>query len=102
MKLIYTSEDRFMVWGVKNTLELAGYDCHIRNEFAAGGMGDIAPIDTWPEVWLVNEKQYADALNCIESSILKQTSSRHDWICKNCGETNGASFEYCWNCDNEF
>lgn len=48
MKMIYTSEDRFMVWNVKNTLELAGYDCHIRNEFSAGGAGDIAPIETWP------------------------------------------------------
>ncbi len=38
MKLIYTSQDRFMVWGVKNTLEFAGYDCDIRNEFSAGGM----------------------------------------------------------------
>lgn len=91
-----------MVWGVKNILELAGYDCNIRNEFAAGGMGDIAPIETWPEVWLVNEDQFDEALDYIESSILKQSSLEHDWICKNCGEKNGAAFEFCWNCGNEF
>lgn len=102
MKLIYTSEDRFMVWGVKNTLELAGYDCHIRNEFAAGGAGDIAPIETWPEVWLDNEENFEEALNYLETNILKQMSSGLDWICNKCGETNGSSFEFCWNCGNEF
>lgn len=99
MKLIYTSEDRFIVWGVKNALELAGYNCHIRNEFAAGGMGDIAPIDTWPEVWLDNDEYYEVALDYIESSILKSTSAGHDWTCKHCGEINDASFEFCWNCN---
>jgi hypothetical protein len=100
MKLIYTSEDRFIVWSVKNTLELAGYDCHIRNEFAVGGVGDIAPIETWPEVWLVDEDLFEEALKHIEFIILKQTPSSHDWICDNCGEENASSFEFCWNCGN--
>jgi len=101
MKLIYTSEDRFMVWGVINTLELAGYECHIRNEYAAGGAGDIAPIDTWPEVWLDNDIQYEDALNYLENNILQKISGGQDWVCSRCGETNGSAFEFCWNCANE-
>ncbi|MDX2503159.1 MAG: DUF2007 domain-containing protein [Gammaproteobacteria bacterium] len=102
MKLIYTNEDRFMVWGVKNTLELAGYDCHIRNEYAAGGAGDIAPIETWPEVWLENEEQFEEALNYLESNILNKMSCGKDWICNKCEEANGSSFEFCWNCGTEF
>lgn len=98
MKLIYTSDDRFMVWNVKNTLELAGYDCHIRNEFAAGGAGDIAPIETWPEVWLVNEEQYEAAKKYLSASVLNSSSSGHDWYCKHCGEKNASSFELCWHC----
>lgn len=98
MKMIYTSEDRFMVWNVKNTLELAGYDCHIRNEFSAGGAGDIAPIETWPEVWLYNEAQYEEAKSYLETTVLKPVYSGHDWFCKQCGETNSSSFELCWNC----
>lgn len=101
MKLIYTSQDRFIVWGVKNTLELAGYACSIRNEYAAGGAGDIAPIETWPEVWLDNEKQYDEALSYLERNILQQDSTRQDWICSQCGETNGAAFEFCWSCGKE-
>lgn len=85
MKLIYTSQDRFMVWSVKNTLELAGYACYIRNEYAAGGAGDIAPIETWPKVWLENESQFEAALAYLESNILEQMSSGKDWLCDNCG-----------------
>lgn len=90
-----------MVWGVKNTLELAGYECHIRNEYAAGGAGDIAPIDTWPEVWLENDAQYNDALELLQKNILKNKSQGQDWICSSCGEKNGAAFEFCWNCGQE-
>lgn len=101
MKLIYTSQDRFMVWGVKNSLELAGFDCHIRNEYAAGGAGDIAPIETWPEVWLGQDEQFEKAVIFLENNILKQMISGRDWICENCGEKNGASFEFCWHCGRE-
>ena len=45
MKLIYTSQDRVMVWNIKNKLEIAGYNCHIRNEFAAGGAGDCLGVE---------------------------------------------------------
>ena len=101
MKLIYTNQDRFMVWGVKNTLELGGYSCHIRNEFAAGGAGDIAPIETWPEVWIENDAQYEDALDYLENNILNKNSKGQDWACVQCGEINGAAFEFCWSCGKE-
>jgi len=91
-----------MVWGVKNTLKLAGYECHIRNEYAAGGAGDIAPIDTWPEVWLDNDTQYEDALNYLENNILQKISRGQDWVCSRCGEINGTAFEFCWNCGKEY
>jgi hypothetical protein len=98
MKLIYTSEDRFMVWGVKNSLEMSGFKCHIRNEFASGGAGDIAPIDTWPEVWLENDADYDTAYEFLHRHILNQYELGNDWICSNCGEKNGGAFEFCWNC----
>jgi len=101
MKLIYTSEDRFMLWNVKNILDLAGYDCHIKNEFAVGGVGDIATIETWPEVWLDNDVQFEAAKSYIESKVLKPVPSGYDWACNQCGEENASSFEFCWNCGYE-
>ena len=100
MKIIYTSEDRFMVWDVKNILKLAGFNCHIRNEYAAGGAGDIAPIETWPEIW-IDDESYDEALKYLESHVFNQSSSNHDWTCTQCGEVNGASFEVCWNCGHD-
>lgn len=90
-----------MVWDVKNSLELAGYPCHIRNEYAAGGAGDIAPIETWPEVWLDNDRQYEKALAYLQNTILKPEHSGQDWFCRDCGEKNGSSFDFCWRCGND-
>jgi hypothetical protein len=98
MKLIYTSQDRFMVWTVKNTLELAGYPCHVRNEYAAGGAGDIAPIETWPEVWLENESQYDEANDYLDENLWQKSVAAKSWRCPECGELNAPAFEICWNC----
>ncbi len=101
MKLIYTSQDRLLVWHIKNKLELSGFDCHIRNEYAAGAVGDIAPIETWPEVWIDDEYRYDEALKILESTILNPKNTGVDWTCPECGESNASSFEFCWNCQYE-
>ena len=101
MKLIYTNIDRLMVWNVKNKLEMAGFDCQIRHEYAAGGAGDIAPIETWPEVWLENDCQFEKAKTYIEQQILISNQSEQDWYCHHCGEKNPSSFDYCWNCQHD-
>ena len=88
-----------MVWNVKNRLELSGYDCHIRNEYAAGGAGDIAPIDTWPEVWIDNDWQFDKAKTYIEQQILTHNHSEQEWFCSHCREKNPSSFDCCWNCN---
>ncbi len=97
MKKIFSSDDRFLVWTIKDQLLAAGFDCCIRNEYAVGGAGDLVPFDCWPEVWLINDAEYAAAEKFL---VLKQAEQqqRYDWNCKYCGESNGAAFELCWKC----
>jgi len=96
MKLLYTNENRYLVHNVQNLVELADIEVMLKNEFAAGAAGDLVPHETWLELWVVNDEDYDKAMAIIASSF------SHDgdvaWVCSNCNETNDASFEFCWNC----
>ena len=96
MKLIYTNENSFLVSNIKNIVENKGINVFLKNEFAAaGGSGDLAPLETWVELWVVDDDDYDRAMAVIEN--FKAQESR-DWTCSSCSEENAGSFEYCWNC----
>lgn len=93
MKLIYTHENRLLVELARSKLELAGIPVFMKNEFAQGGSGDLAPHQTWPELWLERERDFERA-----QKLLADTDTLDSWRCPRCGEENGAAFDYCWNC----
>jgi len=99
VKLLYTNENRFLVSNAKNIIENAGIPVFLKNEYAAGGSGDLAPLETWLELWVAVDSDYEKAVQVLESSISPQGSD--DWTCQNCSEQNDASFEFCWNCQSE-
>ena len=82
-----------MVANIKNLLEAAHIPCELRNEYAAGGVGELSFIDTWPELWVALE-DVALAKKLISEY---QATSELDWQCS-CGEINGAAFGSCWHC----
>ncbi len=57
MKLIYTNENTFLVNNIKNILENNGFTVTIKNEYVSGAAGDLAPFDTWLELWLINDEK---------------------------------------------
>lgn len=87
-----------MVENIKNLLQREGIDCQLRNQYASGGLGEIAPIDTWPELF-VDEAHRAAAENIIQT-VLAETNEA-SWYCSECGEENDSSFEICWQCQTE-
>ncbi|MCH8533090.1 MAG: DUF2007 domain-containing protein [Saccharospirillum sp.] len=99
MILVYTHPNHFAVNQVKALLEIRGLKCQMRNEFAVGGLGEIAPIDAWPELWLEHDRDYQRALEIIERDARSADGS--DWFCGHCGEQNAASFEVCWACNRD-
>ncbi len=98
MKLIFTQQNRFLVSNARNIIENAGIETVLRNEYASGAAGDLAPFDTWLELWVVNDADYAEAMKIIEA--ISSRNPQEDWVCPNCGERNDASFEICWQCQN--
>jgi len=99
MKLLYTNENRFLVSNVKNIIQDAGIDIMLKNEYVGGGAGDLSPFDTWLELWVVEDRDYEKALKLVNSLDIPGNS--RDWVCSKCHEVNTASFDICWQCQNE-
>ncbi len=97
MKRIYQAQNPLLVWNARRVVEAAGIRCMIRNEFAGGASGLLSPLDTWPELWVLDERHTERALKALAESEHADAEGA-DWQCPTCAETNSGSFEICWNC----
>ena len=96
VKLVYTHPSLIVVAQARSTLEFAGLKCEVRNEFAAGAIGELAPIDAWPELWVVNDRDAERAVRLLEQSQV--AAQKDDWRCRHCDQPNPSTFEFCWHC----
>ena len=99
MRMVYTHENSLLVGSARNLLESEGLKVVVRNEFASGAMGELSPLDTWAELWVLDDADYEKAHQIIANALSDKNA--RDWTCSSCGEQNGASFEVCWQCGNE-
>jgi len=99
LKLVYRHENRLFVGNVKNILEHEGIVTILRNEFASGGVGELSFLDSWPELWVMDDTDYDAARKIIAS--MSEPKTGKDWVCPTCNETNDPSFEICWKCQTE-
>ena len=99
MKLVYTHENLTLVATVANHLRQNDIDVIIKNQYAAGGAGQLAPIETWPEIWVVDDRDCLRANQLVEE--LNKDSNKPQWQCQNCNEMNDATFDYCWCCQHD-
>jgi len=99
MKLLYTNENRYLVNNIQNIVDNAGISTMLKNEFAAGAAGDLVPHETWLELWVIEDRDYDQAVLLLDNTFSKASDAT--WQCNQCKETNNASFEFCWNCQNE-
>lgn len=98
MKLVYTHVNHILVANVKNCLTELGIDAVLRNEYSAGGIGELAPTEAWPELW-VDDNDYEKGQALV--SELMNVEVGDPWICDGCKETNEANFQLCWSCQLE-
>jgi hypothetical protein len=96
MKKLFTHENRMIVFNLKNVLQAEGIETVVVNEFAAGGAGDLATFDTWPELWVEDDSRLEQAQAVIQGIL--NSRATNDWFCRACQEPNDASFQICWNC----
>jgi len=96
MKMIFTHENRMILFNIKNLLQAEGIETRVVNEFAGGAAGDLPTFDTWPQLWLEDESRFPAAQEILRK--LRDDRDRQDWVCRNCQELNDASFQVCWKC----
>jgi hypothetical protein len=99
MKLAYTHPNSIVVGQARSTLELAGIECVLRNEYASGAIGLLAPIDAWSELWVINDRDFERATLLLEKS--HAAIQEADWECEQCGSFSPGTFEFCWHCAHE-
>ena len=96
MKKVFTHENRMILFNLKNLLQAEGIETVVVNEFAGGGVGDLAAFDTWPELWVEDDRQFALAEAIVHDVMFSER--RQDWYCRGCQEKNAAAFQVCWKC----
>ena len=86
---------------VKGLLNEANIPCMIRNEQLAMALGELAPSDCSPEVWILNDEDYPRAREIVEALRNARVETCDAWICPGCGEGIEGQFTSCWNCGSE-
>ncbi len=93
---VYSAANISLVSIVKNILEQRGIKCWIRNEALSAGIGELPPIETWPQL-CVEKDDYSEAKHIVEETLAAQDISTM-WKCDSCGEVIEGQFTECWNC----
>jgi hypothetical protein len=95
MKTVY-SDANFSIVGVfRSILEGNGINCRIRNEYLSAGMGELPPIECWPQL-CVEDDDYAEAKRIVEEAL--SVKDMIPWKCGSCGEEIEGQFTDCWKC----
>lgn len=98
MRRVYSSHDRVIVGHVHQVLENHAIRCIVRNDFLAGGAGELPVNETWPELWVVDDRDYDCARGLIDAIVETNTVSDTPWHCPSCGERMEGQFTDCWAC----
>jgi hypothetical protein len=97
MKKLPTSQDFFTINKLKNILETNNINCFIKNLYLSGAMGELPPQECYPELWVMDDNDYSEALTLIEQNQNSAVAGK-PWTCEQCGEQIEAQFNVCWKC----
>ena len=96
MKKLTSAESLITINHYKNLLAAEGIRTQIRNQHLGSILGEIPFVETWPQLWVVNDLVFDRATQLITS--VESESPTAPWRCKKCGEENEGQFAACWNC----
>ena len=97
MKRVYSSLNRMLAHHAKNLLEAEGIACRVRNENLAGAMGEVPFLECEMELWVLEERDAARAVEILRYGPLPPLEKGPGWRCA-CGEMLETQFTQCWNC----
>jgi hypothetical protein len=95
MKSVYSASNISLVSVFRSILEGNGIRCRIKNEYLSAGIGELPPIDCWPQL-CVDDDDYPEAKRIVEEALLVKEMTA--WKCDSCGEEIEGQFTECWKC----
>jgi hypothetical protein len=96
VKRVYSASDLVDARLLSDALADARIATHLFNASAIGAMGDLPFGETWPEVWVADERDLANARVIVAAHAARRSiGSVH---CGACGEDSPSNFGSCWNC----
>ena len=81
---------------LRNVLEVAGIPAILRNENLIRVAGEVPFDQTWPEVWILDNAQAAEAEALLQE--LRRPRYAPGWACPHCQESIEGQFTACWKC----
>lgn len=97
MKKIYSTDDRVNAGHLQSILEENGIRTLIKNQSLSGAIGELPPIECWPEIWIIDDEDFERANDLIQAFSPPLAKRSPDWKCE-CGEKVEGQFLTCWNC----
>jgi hypothetical protein len=93
---IYRAENTLEANIIKGLMIHAGLECQIQGDLLHGALGEIPFEQTQAsvQVYAIKERHAREIL--VNYQQVKQSAP--DWVCPNCNEHNGSTFEFCWSC----
>jgi len=95
MKTVYSAPNLSLVSIVEAILAEEGIKCWIRNQYLFAGMGEIPPIECWPQL-CVDDADYPSADRIVKDALAEKEMP--NWRCACCGEELEGQFTECWKC----
>jgi len=101
MKQVYIAADMMDAEVFKDHLLHLGVQAVVKGAMLTGIIGEI-PTNTFPTVWVEDERDYDLARKSVILHEKKMTENLtgEPWICASCGEKLGPQFSQCWSCGN--
>ena len=97
MKRVYSASDLIDAQILADSLADARIQTHLLNANAIGAQGDVPFTNTWPEVWIADERDTARAATIVKAHSNRALASG-TVRCAACGEDSPSNFASCWNC----
>jgi hypothetical protein len=95
MKTVYSAPNISLVSIFQNILAGYGIRCRLKNEFLSAGVGDLPPIECWPQLY-VDDDDYEEAKRIVDETLSEKDLP--SWNCDSCREVIEGQFTECWKC----
>ena len=82
---------------IAGMLAQAGIESQLFNQHSQGALGEIPLGESYPEIWLSDERDLGLAKKLL-SNYERPVDTSQEVVCGQCGEPNPANFSLCWQC----